>query len=66
MEKISRLINEVAEMCEREGVPMLCAYGKEKIQVVEFAPENTPELLVKARTALFNSTKPKMRTMQIG
>jgi hypothetical protein len=65
VEKISRLINEVAELCEKENVPMLCAYGKEKIQVSEYAPADTPELLQKARAALFNSTKSARRTLEI-
>jgi hypothetical protein len=66
MEKIIRLVNEVAEMCQREEVPLLCIYGKSgDIEVKEYAPEETPEIYSKARSVLFNSTKPKMRTMKI-
>ena len=67
MEKISRLINEVAEMCEREGVPLLCVYGKTgNIEVKEYAPDDTPEIYGKARSVFFNSTSHKTRTMKIG
>jgi hypothetical protein len=65
MEKIHRLVNEVAELCEKEGVPFLLAYGKEKIMVSEYAPETTPELLQKARACLFNSTKRARRQLEI-
>jgi hypothetical protein len=66
MEKITRLINEVAELCQRENVPLLCIYGKSgNIEVKEYAPEETPEIYSKARSVLFNSTKPKMRSMKI-
>jgi hypothetical protein len=66
MEKIQRLVSEVAELCQRENVPLLCIYGKSgDIEVKEFAPEETPEIYAKARSVLFNSTKPKMRSMKI-
>jgi hypothetical protein len=65
MEKITRLINEVAELCERENVPMLCVFGKSEIDVVEYAPDNTPDIYAKARAVLFNSTKQKRRSMRI-
>jgi hypothetical protein len=66
VEKISRLVSEVAELCQRENVPLLCIYGKSgNIEVKEFAPEDTPEIYGKARSVLFNSTKPKMRSMKI-
>ena len=65
MEKIQELINQAADLCERQGVPFLCAYGKDKIKVVEFAPDDTPERIKKARTTLVNVTLQARRQLEI-
>jgi hypothetical protein len=65
MEKIREMIDNVAAECERQGIPFLAAFGLDKISACEFAPENTPELLKKTRTVLFNSTTRARRQLEI-
>lgn len=65
MKEVREKINEVAEMCERKGIPFLAAFGLDRISVVEFAPDNTPERIKKARTTLVNVTMQARRQLEI-
>lgn len=65
MEKIRKLAKELADECEREGVPLLLVYGVDHISGEEYAPENTPDLFKKARAVLFNSTSRARRQLEI-
>ena len=57
MEKLNDLINKLLDECEAKGIPILLAYGTDKISVFEFAPDCTPERLLKARTTLVTTVK---------
>ena len=65
MESIQKLANQLADECEKMGVPMLLGFGTDKIIVVEYAPDNTPERLTKARSTLINTTRQARRQMEI-
>lgn len=65
MEKIREMMNKIADECETRGIPCLMAFGLDKINVVEFAPDNTPERLLKARTTLVNTTRQARRQIEI-
>lgn len=65
MDKIHELADQLAAECEARGVPMLVAYGVDHISGQEYAPENTPEILKKARAVLFNSTTRARRKLEI-
>lgn len=65
MEKIHELVNQVAEECEQRGIPFLAAFGLDKIAIYEYAPNNTPERIKKARTTLVNTTMQARRQLEI-
>lgn len=65
MEKIHELVNQITEECEKKGIPFLAAFGLDKIAVYEFAPDNTPERIRKARTTLVNVTLQARRQLEI-
>ena len=65
MEKLNELVNKLLDECEAKGIPILLAYGTDKIIVHEFAPDNTPERLLKARTTLISTVKQARRQLEI-
>jgi hypothetical protein len=65
MEKVKEMLNQVVNECEKEGIPFLAACGLDKIFICEYAPDNTPIRLVKARTTLLNTTAQVKRQIEI-
>lgn len=65
MEKIREMIEAVADECMVRGIPLLAAFGLDRISVVEYAPDNTPERIKKARTTLVNTTMQARRSLEI-
>lgn len=65
MEKIHEMVNKIAEECEQKGIPFLAAFGLDKIAIYEYAPDNTPERLKKARTTLITTTIQARRKLEI-
>jgi hypothetical protein len=65
MEKIREKLNEVADLCEQKGIPFLACFGTDRISVVEYAPDNTPERIKKARTTLVTTTMQARRSIEI-
>lgn len=65
MEKIHEMVNQIAEECEKQGIPFLAAFGLDKISIYEFAPDNTPERIKKARITLVNTTMQARRQIEI-
>lgn len=65
MEKIIKLVNKLVDECEKQNVPLLAVFGREKIAVYGFAPEDTPERLVKTRQTLINTVKQARRSLEI-
>jgi hypothetical protein len=65
MEKIHKMIDEVASECEKQGIPFLAAFGTDKISIYEYAPDNTPERIKKARTTLVTTTIQARRKLEI-
>lgn len=65
MEKLNEMVNKILDECEKQNIPFLCAFGIEKISVYEYAPDNTPERITKARTTLVNTTKQARRQIEI-
>lgn len=65
MEKINEMVNKVIDECEKQGIPFLAAFGLEKIAILEYAPDNTPERIKKARTTLISTTMQARRQIEI-
>ena len=65
MEKIHELMSKLVDECEKQNVPLLAAFGRDKISVYEFAPDDTPERLVKTRQTLINTVKQARRSLEI-
>lgn len=65
MEKIHKMVDEIATECEKQGIPFLAAFGKDKIAVYEYAPDDTPERIKKARTTLVTVTLQARRQLEI-
>jgi hypothetical protein len=65
MEEIREKVNQITKECEAKGIPCLVAMGLDKVSVAEYAPDNTPEIMKRARAVLFNSTNRARRTMEI-
>lgn len=65
MDEIKELANKLADLCEQRKIPLLCAWGTDKISIVEFAPDSTPERLIKTRATLVNTTKQARRSLEI-
>lgn len=65
MEQIKKMAREFAALCEKENVPLLCAFGTDKIYIEEYAPDTTPERILKARTTLITTVKQARRTLEI-
>ena len=65
MEKIHELISKLVDECEKQNVPLLAAFGREKIAVYEYAPDDTPERILKARTTLVTTVKQARRVLEI-
>lgn len=65
MEKIKKMVDEVVQECEEKGIPFLAAFGLDKISIYEFAPDNTPERLKKARITLVTTTIQARRKLEI-
>lgn len=65
MKEIREMVNKVADLCEQKNIPFLAAFGTDKIAIVEYAPDDTPERIKKARTTLVNTTMQKRRQIEI-
>lgn len=65
MKEIREKLNEVADLCEAKGIPLLAAFGQDIISIVEYAPDCTPERIRKARTTLVNTTQQARRQIEI-
>ena len=66
MEKINEIVNKLLDECEAKNIPILLAYGTDKISVFEFAPDDvTPERIRKARTTLVTTVKQARRVLEI-
>lgn len=65
MEKIQKLANELADVCEKEGCPLLACFGTDRISIVEYAPDTTPERIRKARVTLVNTVAQARRSIEI-
>ena len=65
MEEIRKVANGLADLAEKKGIPFLAAWGADRISVVEFAPDNTPERIKKARTTLVTTTMQARRQLEI-
>ena len=65
MKEIRDMVNKIADLCEQKNVPFLAAFGTDKIAVVEYAPDDTPERIKKARTTLVNTTMTARRQLEI-
>lgn len=65
MKEIREMVGKVADLCEQKGIPFLAAFGNDKISIVEFAPDSTPERIKKARTTLVTTTMQARRQLEI-
>jgi hypothetical protein len=65
VKEIREKLNEVCDLCEARNIPLLAAFGQDIISVVEYAPDNTPERIRKARTTLLNTVAQARRSIEI-
>jgi hypothetical protein len=65
MGKIHTMMDEIVSECERQNIPFLGAFGLDKIAIYEYAPDNTPERIRKARITLVTTTAQARRQLEI-
>jgi hypothetical protein len=68
MEKIRQLAKELATLCEKEDVSLLCVFGNtgSKLGYEACFPEGkTHDLISKANTTLMNNSTSKRRSLDI-
>lgn len=65
MEKIHEMMVKLVDECEKQNIPLLEGFGRDKISIYEFAPDDTPERLIKARTTLVSTVKQARRVLEI-